>query len=156
MYLILMAITRLTTMLAKQRSISTSTTSASSIASNGTLSLALSHKNVGRTRDEYWESTFHFVLGSEKCLYSTFTTTVHNDLLLLDNWCLPHQPIWDIVACSFTKECGRTRGRRDGNFLSRLCSGRKSVTTALLLLPSMMISFQWIISRATSNKIRRY
>ena len=85
MYLILMAITRLTTMLAKQRSISTSTTSASSIASNGTLWLALSHKNVGRTRDEYWDPTFHIVLRSEKCLHSTFTITVHNDLLLLDD-----------------------------------------------------------------------
>ena len=53
------------------------------------------------------------------------------------------------------KKCGRTRGRRDGNFPSRLCSGRKSVTTALLLLPSMMISFCWIMSLATSTKIKQ-
>ena len=91
MYLILMAITRLTTMLAKQRSISTSTTSASSIASNGTSSLVLSHKNVGRTRDKYWEPTFHIVLS------------------------------------------------------------QRSVSTALLLLPSTMISFCWIMSPASTN-----
>ena len=51
-----------------------------------------------------WELSFQIVLGSEKCYHSTFTFTVHDDLLPMNN-----------VSC-YVKQNAEVLKREDAHF----------------------------------------